>query len=184
MKDGDLIEIGFIREAHALRGQVVVHAYSGQEESLTQYGPLLNADGSKSYTLDVINAKGNDFLCTVKGVTDRNAAEALRGTKLFTPASKLPPIEAPDEFYVRDLIGLTVKNNSGTVLGKVKDVIDLGVHSAFDIEFIHNGENELPEGQRELMLYTTENVLNIDVPGKTIVISLPHGLLEIIDKPA
>jgi 16S rRNA processing protein RimM len=183
MASDDLIEIGFIREAHGLRGQVVVHAFSGREDSLTQYGALLNADGSRTFSFDIINAKGNDFLCKLDGVTDRDDAEKLRGTKLFTRAANLPMTNG-DEYYVRDLIGLTVKDQSGTILGTVKDVIDLGVHSAFDIEFIHNGETALPEAQRELMLYTKQNVLALDIKNKTMTIELPAGLLEIVQKDA
>jgi 16S rRNA processing protein RimM len=172
MKTGDdLIEIGFIRAAHGLRGQVVIHAHSGQAESLTQYGALLNADGSKHYKIKVGRASESDFLCSIDGLTDRNAAEAMRGTKLFTRASSLPPTE-DDSYYIRDLIGLAVKDPSGKTLGKVFNVVEVGSNSAFDIEF-DLGEKK----QTELLLYTKQNVPQVDIKGGFIVVSLPDGLL-------
>lgn len=177
----DLVEIGFIRAAHGLRGQVVVHAHSGSAESLTAYGALLNADGSKTFTLTVKNASGTDFLCAVDGITDRNAAEALRGTKLFVRADALPP-PPPDEFYIRDLIGLSVRDENGTELGRVANVIEIGSNSAFDIAFTHNGTAPLPAPQTELLLYTKQNVPHIDMVGRVMTVNLPFGLLETPEK--
>lgn len=172
----DLIEIGFIRAAHGLRGQVVVHAHSQDAASLMDYGPLLNADGSKSYRLEVTSDQGKDFLCKIEGITDRNQAEALRGTKLFIPASSLPEPEE-GQFYIKDLIGLRVENDKGVVLGKVVDVLNLGANDAFDIEFTHDGEKELETPQTELLLFIDQYILNVDIDGGKIVVDLPYGLL-------
>jgi 16S rRNA processing protein RimM len=183
LSNDDLIEIGFIREAHGLRGQVVVHAYSGDENSLTQYGALQSADGSKRFTFDIINSKNNDFLCHVNDVSDRDAAEKLRGTKLFVPADALPPTNG-DEYYVRDLIGLNIVDQKGTQLGSVINIHNLGHNDAFEIEFIHDGEKPLEKPRQEFLLYTTQNVLSVSVPDKKIIIDLPIGLLEDVKKDA
>jgi 16S rRNA processing protein RimM len=179
--EDDLIEIGFVRAAHGLRGQVVVHAYSRHEDSLTAYGDLYNADRSKRFSLSVINAKENDFLCKIKGIDDRNTAEALRGTKFFVPSSALPPTE-DDEYYVRDLIGLAVRDSTGQTLGKIFNVIDLGAHQALEITFTHNGEIALPEPQTELLLFNDPNVPEVNIAGGFVMINLPHGLLETPEK--
>jgi len=172
----DLIEIGFVRAAHGLRGQVVVHAHSRDAESLTKYGALLNADGSKEYELKVLSDNGTDFMCSVKGINDRNQAEALRGTKFFIPASALPPAEE-GEYYIRDLIGLEVRNEAGTVLGKIVNVPELGAQHAFDIDFVHDGKQALPQKQTEMLLFIKRNVPVVDVKGGFVVIDLPEGLL-------
>lgn len=183
MNTDDLIEIGFVRAAHGLRGQVVIHAHSREEESLTKYGPLQNADGSKFFELEVISDNGNDFMCSVKGINDRNQAEALRGTKFFVPASALPPT-AENEFYIRDLIGLRVQDDKGIVLGKVFNVLNLGAQDALDIEFIHNGTDPLEEPQTEVLLLSADNVPVIKPAEGYIVINLPYGLLDVIEKDA
>ena len=174
----NLIEIGFIRAAHGLRGQVVVHAYSRDSQSLVGYGALVGADGKTEYTLTLVNAKGTDFLCRVEGIKDRNEAETLRGLKLFIPEDRLPPA-GDNEFYIKDLIGLSVVNSEEQILGKIADVMILGDIDALEIDFIHDGKKPLEKPQRELLLFTEENILDIDLADKKrITIDLPYGLLD------
>ncbi len=183
MTNNELIEVGFIRAAHGLKGHVVVHAYSGEEESLSGYDALLSQDGKKQYHLSVINGHGTDFLCKVEGISDRTAAELLRGTKLFVPAHALPaPNE--DEFYIRDLIGLAVCTASGQSLGKVLNVIGLGAQSAFEIEFVHDVVKALPKPKIEMLLYTKQNILHIDIATRTMTVELPYGLFGVPPLPS
>jgi 16S rRNA processing protein RimM len=58
-------------------------------------------------------------------VIDRNAAEALRGARLFVSRASFPA-SAEDEFYWVDLIGLTVVNRDGLQLGTVVGLLDTG----------------------------------------------------------
>jgi 16S rRNA processing protein RimM len=174
-KSDELIQIGFIRGAHALKGQITVHAFSGDEESLTGYGLLFNADRSQSFVFKITGVKQGDFMCSVPGVTDRNAAEALKGTKLYVPASALPETDE-DEFYIKDLIGLTALHLNGTVLGTVKNVDSFGAHDALEIEFIHDGQNALPNMQSEFILFTKQNVPELNLAAGTITVDLPDGI--------
>ncbi len=179
MTRNDMVQIGFIRGAHALKGHVVVHVFSDNEEALTEYGPVYNADQSKQYEFQVTGDKGADFLCLVNGIKDRNGAEALRGVKLFIPADALPETDE-DEFYIKDLIGLTVLNEQNIVLGKIMNVVDFVHHDALDIEFVHDGTQELDKKQNEFILFTKENVPDLNIAAGTVTVNLPLGLF---DKP-
>jgi 16S rRNA processing protein RimM len=154
-----------------------VHIFSGNETSLTDYGPLLNADGSKPFEFKVVGVKQGDFLCSLKGVNDRNAAEALKGTRLYIPASSLPELPE-DEFYFKDLIGLTVLDAKGTILGIVKNVDTFANNDALDIEFIHTGIEPLPKPQNEFILFTKQNVPEVNMTAKTLIVELPHGVFN------
>ena len=66
-------------------------------------------------------------------ITDRNAAEALRGTELSVPRSALPDL-ADDEFYYEDMIGLSCVTEDGEAAGKVCAVYDFGAGDIFEIE--------------------------------------------------
>lgn len=178
----DLIEIAFIRGAHGLRGQVMVHAHSLEEESLTGYGPLSSLDGSRQFKLKVTGVKGKDFICAIDGVNDRNAAEALRGTKLFIAADKLPETEE-GEYYIKDLEGLSAVTLEGVTVGKVLHVTNFGVHDALEIRFIHDGQKPLEKPQTEFLLFTDENVPEVDLDNGIVTVNLPIGLLEMPEKP-
>ena len=66
-------------------------------------------------------------------VTDRNAAEALRGTALTVPRSALPPLEE-GEYYHTDLIGLAALSDAGEALGTVVGVENFGAGDILEIE--------------------------------------------------
>ena len=68
-----------------------------------------------------------------KGVSDRNAAEALAGTELFVDRSMLPDDGEEDEFYHADLVGLEVRDDTGTAIGKVVAVHNFGGGDILDV---------------------------------------------------
>lgn len=181
MTRSDMVQIGFIRGAHALKGHVAVHVFSDNEDAITEYGTVYNEDQSQSFKFTVTGDKGADFLCLVNNIRDRNGAEALRGTRLFLPASALPEPDE-DEFYIKDLIGLTVLNTENIMLGKVLNVADFVHHDALEIEFIHDGTNELEKKQNEFILFTRENVPELNIAAGTITVNLPIGLFDKPDK--
>lgn len=168
----ELVPIGFIRAAQGLQGAVVVHAYSGNPESLTSYGALQDATGEQSFTFTLHGTKDKDFICRLKNVTDRTQAESLKGIKLFLPASKLPAT-AEDEFYHRDLVGLNVEDTDGKKIGIVRSVNDLGHSDALLIEF-----TDRDPAQTELLLFTKQNVPFVSIKEKKIVVDLPEGLFD------
>ena len=70
----------------------------------------------------------DSVVAQAQDVDDRNAAEALRGSRIFVPRSSFPTA-SKDEYYWVDLIGMTVVNREGQTLGTVAGLIDTGPHS-------------------------------------------------------
>lgn len=83
----------------------------------------------ESRLLKVRNAReqGDLVVATIDGVDTRNDAEALKGARVFVSRSAFPTPD-PDEFYWIDLIGLSVVNREGQLLGTVVDLLDTGPH--------------------------------------------------------
>jgi 16S rRNA processing protein RimM len=71
--------------------------------------------------------QGDVLVASAREVVDRNAAEALRGVRIFVSRSSFPST-AEDEYYWIDLIGLQVVNRDGVDLGRVSDLLDTGAH--------------------------------------------------------
>ncbi len=71
---------------------------------------------------------GNFVVACAHEVSDRNAAEGLKGAGVFVARSSFPAAGA-DEYYWVDLIGCTVVNRQGQPLGTVTELLDTGVHS-------------------------------------------------------
>jgi 16S rRNA processing protein RimM len=87
------------------------------------------------------------------GVTDRTAAEALRGTALTVPRSSLPPL-GDGEYYHVDLIGLPARSEAGERLGVTVAVENYGASDVVEIE--------RPDGRRFLVPLTPQAVPHWD----------------------
>ncbi|MGZ5195513.1 MAG: ribosome maturation factor RimM, partial [Ramlibacter sp.] len=72
-------------------------------------------------------------------VEDRDAAEALKGARIFIPRSSFPTA-GTDEFYWVDLIGLAVVNREGVDLGRVKELLSTGPQTVLVIEYEEAGK--------------------------------------------
>lgn len=126
------IEIGTIVAAQGLYGEVRVYPDSDFPERFVEPGKrwLLFPNKTEPEAIEFLGGRyipGKGlYAVEVAGVEDRDAAEALRGCKLFVQKGSRPYLE-PDEFYVQDLFGMEVFNQlTGEMLGKVCDIIPAG----------------------------------------------------------
>ena len=129
----NLIFVAQVGAAHGVRGEVKVTTFTADPMALADYKTLLRQDGSPALTIASARPAKGGIVARLKGVDDRNAAEALRGLKLYISRESLPPTDE-DEFYLADLIGLAVETTAGELLGKVKTVQDFGAGDLLEIQ--------------------------------------------------
>lgn len=112
-----LLEVGRITKAHGLRGEVVVKLTSDRAERVAP-GARLESDRG---TLTVRSSRPHQdrFVVFFDGVEGRDAAEALRGLEL-----RAEPLDDPEELWVHELIGCTVRTPDGADRGVVESVMD------------------------------------------------------------
>ena len=93
------------------------------------------AKGPVPRLLRVVKAReqGDTIVATVEELTDRDAAEALKGARVFVSRASFPTPDA-DEFYWVDLIGLNVFNRADLPLGLVVGLIETGPHCVLRIQ--------------------------------------------------
>ena len=129
----NLIFVAQVGAAHGVRGEVKVTTFTADPMALADYKTLLRQDGSPALTIASARPAKGGIVARLKGVADRNAAEALRGLKLYIPRDSLPEPEE-DEFYLADLVGLFVETAEGEALGTVKAVQDFGAGDLLEIQ--------------------------------------------------
>lgn len=129
----ELLFVAQVGAAHGVRGEMKVTTFTADPMALVDYRDLMRQDGSPALTIVSARPVKGGIVCKAKGVEDRNAAEALRGLKLYIDRASLPEPEE-DEFYLADLIGLAVETAAGEVLGKVKTVQDFGAGDLLEIQ--------------------------------------------------
>ncbi|CCV04430.1 Ribosome maturation factor rimM [Mesorhizobium metallidurans STM 2683] len=125
------VQMAVIGAAHGIKGELRVKTFTGEPLALADYGPLYAKDGRAFQIIDIRPAN-TVVVVRFKGISDRNAAEALAGTELFVDRSMLPDDGEEDEFYHADLVGLEVRDDSG-VIGKVVAVHNFGGGDILDV---------------------------------------------------
>jgi 16S rRNA processing protein RimM len=164
----DKVLVGVITGAHGIRGEVKLKSFTADPAAIATYSPLETAKGAKIEIVK-IRAQTDGFLAILKGVTDRNAAEALRGTELFVARTRLPEPE-DDEVYVHDLIGLAVHLADGSLLGEIVDVADYGAGDLIDVKL---------EGRKDTVLIPFADQYVLETAEDRIVVDLPEGFLDV-----
>jgi len=165
---GRAVCVGIIVGAHGVRGAVKVKSFTEDPEDVVAYGPLSDQRGARRFVLTPIGMARGNVLAMVEGVGERNAAEALRGTRLYIDRDALPPTEE-DEFYHADLIGMAAETVAGEALGTVRAVYN---HGAGDVI-----ELVLPGGAMVALPFTKAVVPVVDLAGRRLVIDPPNGVL-------
>lgn len=90
-----------------------------------------------------LRAHGDGLVVSLEGVLDRNGAEALKGVLVGVPRDKLPATDE-NEFYWGELIGLSVINSAGQMLGKVESLIETGANDVLRVLAEDGTERLLP----------------------------------------
>jgi 16S rRNA processing protein RimM len=158
------ILLGRIAGAHGIRGEVLVHTYTGEPAAIASYGPLDEQGGARRFKLKVVRVTPKGVIARVEGVADRNAAESLKGVALTVPRDRLPP-PAEGEFYHEDLVGLAAYDAGGMLLGEVTTVQNFGAGDLIELR--------LAAGGSELIPFTLACVPEVDIAGGRVVIRRP-----------
>lgn len=166
-KEMEKIKVGKIVNAVGLKGEVKVYNYSDSSE-IYEITPEMYV-GSELLQIENVRLQKNMVILKLEGINDRNAAEAAKGRDIFITEGDLPELEE-GEYYVRDLIGMTVEED-GNVLGKVTDVLQNTAQDVFEVE--------RKNGKQLLIPRVDEFVLDIDLDTRKIKVKLPEGLLEL-----
>ena len=115
----DRITVAIVLKPQGIRGEIKVKAMTDSADDLTAFKSIL-IDGV-AYSVLSVRAQGEFAYLGLKGIADRNAAELLRGKEIEVEREEMPSL--PDgRYYIADLIGCTVVNERGDILGTVTDV--------------------------------------------------------------
>ena len=174
----DAVEVGRVLGAWGVKGGIKVKAFAADPQALfstkrwylqppeVQRLVLPSAAASPlPALLHVVQAReqGDAVVALVQEVTERDAAEALKGARVYVPRTSFPT-PADGEFYWVDLIGMTVDTRDGLNLGLVVGLIETGPHCVLRIQ---STDAAAPEC---LIPFVDAYVLSVDLPGRRITV--------------
>lgn len=173
MRDSEeLIPVGKIIGTHGIKGQLKLHSYSGNAESLSaaRSVTLKSSDGTlREFSITSFKANSGRFIIGLQGFDDINLVQPLLGNEVCLKRGQLPGLEE-DEYYWSDLIGLQVFTDDGTLLGTIADIFETGSSDIYVVQ----------GGGREYLIPAIKDVVKaVDPAGGKIVITPLDGLLDL-----
>jgi 16S rRNA processing protein RimM len=168
-KNRDRVCLGLIVRPHGVRGLVRIKPYTADPKGVGAYGAVEDESAERQIKLSVVNVAKGMVTAKIEGVTDRDQAEAMRGTELWVPRSVLPE-PAEEEFYHHDLVGLRAEGKDGVEFATVKAVENFGAGNIVELQW--------EAGPTAFVPFTKEFVPVIDIPGGRIVVDPVPDLKE------
>ena len=168
----ELIPVGKIIGTHGIKGQMKLHSYSGNAESLAAAGSvsLKSPAGTlREFTVTSFKENSGKFIIGLRDFDDINLVQPLLGNEVCLKRAQLPVLEE-DEYYWSDLIGLRVFTDDGVLLGTITDIFETGSSDIYVVQ----GE------VREYLIPAIADVIKaVDLAGGRIVITPLDGLLDL-----
>ena len=165
----DMICVGAIAGSYGVRGELRVKSYCAVPEDIETYTPLWSEDRSRQFALAILRPVKNGFAARIAEVSSKEEADALRGTALYAERDQLPSLP-DDEYYHADLIGLSVYDTGGVLLGTVKTVQNHGADDLLELQLAGSSATTF-------LPFTKAAVPTVDLASGRIVADPPHGVL-------
>ena len=166
------IKIGTVVNAVALRGEVKVYHFSDYKERFEELDEVIieRKGKGKTYEIEKVRYQKDMVILKLAGVDDRNAAEALKEHDVMITEADLRDLPE-DTFYVRDLIGCSVRNAAnGAEIGIIRDVLQ---NSAQDIYVVKTAS-----GKEALIPAVGDFVEDVNIEEKFVTVKLIPGLID------
>jgi 16S rRNA processing protein RimM len=165
------LQVARIGKPHGIRGEVTVQLFTDAPEERFEPGAVFRVEPAAQGPLTISSARWNKEILVLgfEEVPDRNAAELLRGAKLFIESDDTAD-EDGDAWYEHELVGLIARVGD-QVIGKVSALRTMTVQDLLIIE--------RTDGEEILVPFVEEIVPEVDVEAGFVILNPPEGLLEL-----
>lgn len=166
----DLLKVGVITTTHGVRGEAKVYPTTDEPERFLELDYVLLDTGRELRKLEIKNVKffKNLVILKFKGVDNINDIEKYKGRDLWIPREEGQELEE-DEYYIADLLEMSVVLEDGQEFGTLKDVMETGANDVYIIDSAEHGEVLLPA--------IKECILDVDLEKNVMTIHLMKGLI-------
>jgi len=157
-----MVVVGRFGAPFGVRGWLNVISYTDPVTNLADYRPWFVERNGKwtELTVDRLKPHRNGFVAQVDGIDDRDVALRYSGKSIGVEDDTLPEA-GEDEFYWKDLIGLAVEDQLGTVLGEVSGLMETGAN---DVIVVRSASGEV------LIPFVRHVVMTVDLERRRIVV--------------
>jgi len=174
------VVLGRIVGAHGLRGQIRVRYFGDGPDNLLDCSDLWLGEsredtGARRYEVTGGGTgRGGEARLALRGINDREAATALRGSLVLVDEARLEALPE-GEYYWHQLVGCRVEGDDGSAIGHVKEIWETGAHDVLVVED--------EAGKRHLLSTARELLPEIDLEARRIVVKMLPGLIDREEEP-
>ena len=165
------LAVARIGRPHGIKGEVTVETLTDRPEERFVEGFTLECDSPLHQVLEIsrVRVHQGTWMLTFTQVADRNEAERLRNSRLYSDVDLDHSSDEDESYHVEQLKGLKVQGVDGREIGVVIDVENLPGQDLLKIATA-KGERLIPMVQ--------QFIEEIDLVGGRIVVRLPDGLVD------
>ncbi|MGL5260293.1 MAG: ribosome maturation factor RimM [Lachnospiraceae bacterium] len=166
----DLLQVGIIASTHGIKGEVKVFPTT---DDVSRFKKLKNVilkhkEENKELGIEGVKFFKKFVILKFVGLDSINDIETFKGDSLFVTRKNAVPLKK-DEYFVADLIDLSIYNEENEEIGILKDVLVTGANDVYDIS--------LHDGRQLLLPAIKECILSVDIEAKKMMIHILEGLL-------
>ena len=166
----DRLRVGVITSPHGIHGEVKIFPTTDDPERFKKLKKVIIDTHKEQKEMEIGGIKffKNMVIATLSGIEDRTQAEKYRSADIMIEREDALPL-GEDEYYICDILGFTVTNDDGTVLGTLEDVLTSCANDVYVVKRDNGKELLIPS--------TKECVLSTDLNSKNIVVHLLKGMI-------
>jgi len=173
---GDRIALGIIRKAHGVRGEASVEAWSDSPDRFDELHDVTlvspDENQTRNVTIESVRLHAGRALVKFSGIVSPEDVQKVQNWTVEIPETEARSLEA-DEYFLHDLIGLTLIDAEGRERGKVISTEEGAGGVLLNVE---------RDGHRFDVPFAAEIVTEIDIASKRAVVKLPQGLEDLQDE--
>ena len=165
-----LLQVGVISSTHGVRGEVKVFPTTDDVKRFKRLKQVILDTGREHKTLEIEGVKffKQFVILKFKGIDNINDIEKYKGKSLLVDRANAVRLRK-NEYFIADMIGLTVYTEDGEEFGTLRDVLETGANDVYIIDSLKHGEVLVPA--------IKQCILDVDIENEKMTIHLMEGLV-------
>lgn len=150
---GEMLVLGKVSGVYGVKGWVKLFSYTEPRDGILDYKHCFIKQKDQWRELEITQGRiqGKGVVAKIKGCDDRDQAHLLIGSEIAITDDQLADL-ADDEYYWKDLVGLSVINQDNVDLGTVINLMETGANDVLIVK-----------GDRERLIPFTQGVAVLEV---------------------
>ena len=168
----NMLRVGVITSPHGIKGEVKVFPTTDDAKRFKELKKVILDTGKEYIPMEIEHVKffKNMVILKFRGYDNINEIEKYKSRDLLITRDQAVDLE-PDEYFITDLIGLTVVSDQGAELGTLKDVLETGANDVYVVA--------MKDGKELMLPAIGDCILNVDLEQRRMEVHVLEGLMDL-----